>query len=135
MRPKKSLFDASLPLMNGTYSTGVAGPFRGGPTPPRKPETLVQQLPEMQAVLALSSRSRLSSDDAFQEKSAQYKAVEPEQWLQRHPEAGSSWPSWPKASEADDVVQCNPPKRLKEVATKWPTLSLGVDVWITHLRG
>jgi len=27
-----------------------------------------------------------------------YRAVEPEQWLQRHPEAGSSWPSWPKAS-------------------------------------
>jgi len=25
-------------------------------------------------------------------------AVEPEQWLQRHPEAGSSWPSWPEAS-------------------------------------
>ena len=22
-----------------------------------------------------------------------------EQWLQRHPEAGSSWPSWPKASQ------------------------------------
>ena len=21
-----------------------------------------------------------------------------EQWLQRHPETGSSWPSWPKAS-------------------------------------
>ena len=21
-----------------------------------------------------------------------------EEWLQRHPEAGSSWPSWPKAS-------------------------------------
>jgi len=27
-----------------------------------------------------------------------YREVEPEQWLQRHPEAGSSWPSWPKAS-------------------------------------
>jgi len=27
-------------------------------------------------------------------------AVEPEQWLQRHPEAGSSWPSWPKASHS-----------------------------------
>jgi len=25
--------------------------------------------------------------------------VEPEQWLQRHPEAGSSWPIWPKASQ------------------------------------
>ena len=22
------------------------------------------------------------------------------QWLQRHPEAGSSWPSWPRASQA-----------------------------------
>ena len=25
--------------------------------------------------------------------------MEPEQWLQRHPEAGLSWPSWPKASQ------------------------------------
>jgi len=25
-------------------------------------------------------------------------AFSAEQWLQRHPEAGSSWPSWPKAS-------------------------------------
>ena len=24
--------------------------------------------------------------------------MEPEQWLQRHPEAGSSWPNWPEAS-------------------------------------
>jgi hypothetical protein len=40
---------------------------------------------------------RLSSDDEFQDTSARYRAVEPEQWLQRHPEAGSSWPSWPMA--------------------------------------
>jgi len=40
--------------------------------------------------------ARLSSDHVFQETSARYRAVEPEQWLQRHPEAGSSWPSWPK---------------------------------------
>ena len=26
------------------------------------------------------------------------RAVTPEQWLQRHPEAGSSWPSWSQAS-------------------------------------
>ena len=25
----------------------------------------------------------------------------PEQWLQRHPEAGSSWPSWPRASQRE----------------------------------
>ena len=37
-------------------------------------------------------------DDAFQETSARYRAVAPEQWLQRQPEAGSSWPSWLKAS-------------------------------------
>jgi len=35
-------------------------------------------------------RLRLSSDDVFQEQ--------PGQWLQCHPEAGSSWPSWPQAS-------------------------------------
>ena len=45
----------------------------------------------------------LSSDDVFQETSARYRAVEPEQWLQHHPEAGSSWPSWPQAS--------SPPKK------------------------
>ena len=33
---------------------------------------------------------RLSSDDVFQETSARYRAVEPEQWLQRHSDAGSS---------------------------------------------
>jgi hypothetical protein len=26
-------------------------------------------------------------------------AVEPEQWLQRHPQAGASWPSWPQGSQ------------------------------------
>ena len=41
----------------------------------------------------------MSSDDVFQETSTRYRAVEPEQWLQRHPEAGSSWPSWSKASQ------------------------------------
>jgi len=40
----------------------------------------------------------LSSDDVFQETPARYRAVAPEQWLQRHPEAGSSGPSWPTAS-------------------------------------
>ena len=29
--------------------------------------------------------------------------MEPEQRLQRHPEAGSSWPSWPKASHHEQV--------------------------------
>ena len=42
------------------------------------------------------SSSPLSSNDTSQETSARYRAVEPEQWLQRHPEAGSSWPSWPR---------------------------------------
>ena len=41
----------------------------------------------------------LSTDDMFQETSARCKAVEPEQWLQRHPEAGSSWSSWSQASQ------------------------------------
>ena len=46
----------------------------------------------------------LSSDDVFQETSTQYRAVEPEQWLQRHPEAGSSWPSWPETSQTRSIV-------------------------------
>ena len=33
--------------------------------------------------------------------SARYRAVEPEQRLQRHPEAGSSWPSWPQTSHRE----------------------------------
>ena len=44
------------------------------------------------------SPTSLSSDDVFQETSARYRAVEPEKWLQRHPEAGSSWSSWPRSS-------------------------------------
>jgi hypothetical protein len=32
----------------------------------------------------------LITDDIFQQTFARYRAVEPEQWLQRHPEAGSS---------------------------------------------
>ena len=40
----------------------------------------------------VQKQSLLSSDDVFQETSARYRAVEPEQWLQRHPEAGSSSP-------------------------------------------
>ena len=30
--------------------------------------------------------------------SAWCRAVEPEQWFQRHPEAGPSWPSWPRSA-------------------------------------
>ena len=45
---------------------------------------------EQRAARASRSPAMLSSDN---------RAVEPEQWLQRHPEAGSSWPSWPKASQ------------------------------------
>ena len=47
----------------------------------------------------------LSFDAVFQETSAQYRAVEPEQWLQRHPDVGSSWPSWPKASQHEQEDQ------------------------------
>ena len=47
-----------------------------------------------------ASESRgLSSDDVFQETSARQSSGA-EQWLQRHTEAGSSWPSWPEASYA-----------------------------------
>ena len=31
----------------------------------------------------------------LQETSGRYRAVEPEQWLQRHPEAGSLWDARP----------------------------------------
>jgi len=48
----------------------------------------------------------MSSDDVFQETGARYRAVEPEQWLQRHPEAGSSWPSWPKVSHREALRAC-----------------------------
>ena len=32
-----------------------------------------------------------------------YRAVEPDQGPQRHPEVRSSWPSWPKASQTPDA--------------------------------
>ena len=43
-----------------------------------------------------------------QERSARYRAVEPQQRLQRHPEAGSSWPSWPQASHHMPLRKCLP---------------------------
>ena len=51
----------------------------------------------------------LNSDDVFQEASSLHRAVEPEQSLQRHSDAGLSWLSWPKAS-----LKVNPVK-----ATWW----------------
>ena len=79
----------------------------------------------LQLLLGCAARTcgyeqRLSSDDIFQETSARYRAVEPEQWLQRHPEAGSSWPSWPKAShkacsERGKYAAVEPPRSLAPV--------------------
>jgi len=40
-----------------------------------------------------------------------------EQWLQRHPEAGSSWPSWPKASYCF-VKDAGPPQKVSVVESK-----------------
>ena len=45
---------------------------------------------------SLSSRSSLLVTPLFFHGPS-YEALG-QQWLQRHPEAGSSWPSWPKAS-------------------------------------
>ena len=64
---------------------------------------LVYGLPTNQFLRTLSLKGRqltasLSAADLFQQTSARYRAVEPEQWLQRHPEAGSFWPSWRQAS-------------------------------------
>ena len=59
---------------------------------------IIQKLPLEPDVWDAWSTIKLSSDDLFQETSARYRAVEPEQWLQRNPEEGSSWPSWAKAS-------------------------------------
>ena len=50
--------------------------------------------------------SRLSSDDVFKDTSARCSAVDPEQWLQRHAEAGSSWPSRAKALQAASAKTC-----------------------------
>ena len=38
---------------------------------------------------------KLFADDVFQGAFCPI-----EQWLQRHPEAGSSWPSWPRVSHS-----------------------------------
>ena len=74
------------------------------PNPDSQPSTL-NPLLELRAAgfrgAAIAREGRLfSSDDVFQETSTRYRAVEPEQWLQRHPEAGSSWPSWPTVSRS-----------------------------------
>ena len=60
--------------------------------------------PEIPLKTAVYRGGGLSYDDVFQETSARYRAVKPEQWLQRHPEAGSSWPSWPQASQGGYLI-------------------------------
>ena len=45
-----------------------------------------------------------NDDDVFQETSARYKAVKREKEFQPHPEAVSSWPSWPEASHLSPGV-------------------------------
>ena len=66
-------------------------------TPPQNCQLIVDDVHK--PACSTPALSGLSSDEVFQETSARYRAVEPEQWLQRHPEAGSSWPSWPQASQ------------------------------------
>ena len=50
-----------------------------------------------------------------QDEPARYRAVGPEQWLQRRLEAGSSWPSWPTASQSQHhtrLLKNTPPTPL-----------------------
>jgi len=62
----------------------------------------------------------LSSGDVFQETSARYRAVEPEQWLQRHPEAGSSWPSWHEAPHSpSSTFRCRARREQLERSQRW----------------
>ena len=73
----------------------------------------------------------LSSDDVSQGTSARYRAVETEQLPQRHPEAGSSWPSWPEASQFPACLFVIP-RSLQLRAFEIPRL---VTVEAMHVRG
>ena len=79
----------------------------------------------------------LRSDDVFQETSARSRAVEPEQWLQRHPEAGSSWSSWPKASHPPfggrNEGTSNEPGLIKLVSSNTLRKSQGSEIF-SHQR-
>ena len=95
MAPAPGSAEALLPFPKSRLSRGEVPKVisRGGPVQVPYPDTG-----------RLRSARLLCSDDVSQETSARYTAVEPEQWLQRHPEAGSSWPSRPKASHMDGSI-------------------------------
>ena len=66
------------------------------------------------------------------------RSVEPEQWLQRHPEAGSSWPSWPKASQLRISVFALGARRVaraRPVEAARVELAVGrsLPVWVSGL--
>jgi len=76
-----------------------------------------------------------SPDDLFQETSARYRALEPEQWLQRHPEAGSSWPSWPKASHSPAVPRARRYEKTFDHPLLFCQLFLITYPYMTQCRG
>jgi hypothetical protein len=49
-------------------------------------------------VATVTSLSPLSSNDVFPRDTCPIWSSGAEEWPQHHPEAGSSWPSWPRAS-------------------------------------
>jgi len=67
-----------------------------------------------------------SGRGGFQETSARYRAVEPEQWLQRHPEAGSSWPSWPQASQQVSDVAAARGRQVSDISRVESELTMAV---------
>jgi hypothetical protein len=103
IHPSLSL-ESTLPSPSPLTSSLAAPslPPSPSPLPPRRPR--IRTGPPQGIRRGETGPPQTQSNDVFQETSARYRAVEPEQWLQRHPEAGSSWPSWLKASHQDSPI-------------------------------
>jgi len=52
-----------------------------------------------------------------QDESALIKSSESKEWLQHHPEAGSSWPSWPKALSPSS--ECGTSDSREQILENW----------------
>ena len=94
--------DTCVPSHTGLCEDRVLDAYPWTPFPPRRarrgpgPHRLCSQKKRGADALAAESASAVRAPSTPHSCEA---VGQLEQWLQRHPEAGSSWPSWPKASQ------------------------------------